>query len=177
MIIDLTLTRSWNQHSEFVRKSHRGFRYPEGLSFCYLQAPWPNLKGSAEIRILANPWGTNLKETRIWDCFITDIVRILCKNIQRAWKGILCIPHRILSEKDAYLGRIVAIKSVEDPARKRKTFLTESLFSFWLWSWSMSSMNPDRIRYYSFGRGSWAVSEQSWKGSWLIWIKSWKQKL
>ena len=76
------------------------------------------------------------------------------------------------SEKMQMLGRIMVFESVEDPARKCQTFLLKSLFSFWLWSWLISSMNPDRISYYSFARRSLAVSEKSWKGSWLIWSKS-----
>ena len=59
---------------------HLALKCRERLSFCYWQDPEPNLKGSAEIRILVDPRGTSLQETRIWDCFITDIVRIFCKN-------------------------------------------------------------------------------------------------
>jgi hypothetical protein len=65
------------------------------------------MKGSAEIRILVDPREISREETRIWNCFITDIVRILCKNIERASKEILCIPYKILSKKDSNLDRIV----------------------------------------------------------------------
>ena len=138
-----TMTRSWNQYSEFVWKSHLCFRYREGLSSCYWQDPGSNLKGSAKLRILIDPGGNCHQETRIWACFITDIFRILCKNILRVSKKILSIPHRILTGKDAHFGRIMVLKSMEDPSRKPQTFLTEPLFSFWLWSWSISEMNPD----------------------------------
>ena len=104
------MARSWNQYSEFVWKSHLGFRYRERLPSCYWQDPGPNLKGSAKTRILVNPRESCLQETRIRDCFITDIARILCKNILRASKKMLTILHRILTEKDALLGRIVAFQ-------------------------------------------------------------------
>ena len=52
--------------------------------FCHWQDPEPNIKGSAEIRILVDPREISREETRIWNCFITDIVRILCKNIEKS---------------------------------------------------------------------------------------------
>ena len=47
------------------------------------------MKGLATIRILVNPRRTSFQESRIKDCFITDIVRILCEKntVQRPRKS------------------------------------------------------------------------------------------
>lgn len=124
---------------------------------------WVKLRRSAELRIHANPGGSWFRKTRTWVCFTTDIVRVLCKNILRVSKNILYMPRMIFSGKDAHLGGILAFKSVKDPTWKHHTFLTDSLLTFWRWSWSILGMNPDRTRYYSFRKRSWTVSETSRK--------------
>jgi hypothetical protein len=75
------------------------------------------LKITAEFRIHLNPQGASPKN-RIRHCFIADRVRIVCENILQAFKEILSIPCRILNRKAANPSRIMAFKSVEDPARK-----------------------------------------------------------
>ena len=89
---------------------------------------------------------------------------------------MLCIPRRILSEKDSSIGRIELLESMKDPSRTSHTILRRSLSSASLGSWSIPLLNLDRICYHSFVRESCVVSGKSWKGSWVTRIKSWKQK-
>ena len=102
------------------------------------QDPGSNLKGSTKLRILADPRESFLQETRIWDCFLTDIVRIFCENILRASRKFSPFHTGSWLEKMHFFAGSWRFKSVKDPARKPELFLTESLLSFWLWSWSMS---------------------------------------
>ena len=106
-----------------------------------------------------------LWEVMILSCFITDIVKILCKNAEVFSKESLVIPHKILSRKDSNLGKMMKLKSGQDPSRKHHSFLTRSLFSILLRSCCVSWITPCRIRYSSLGKGSCAVSLGSWDES------------